>query len=238
MEDLQDETMTYQDFDNWLVEQARTMPCLMLKGSNSKHQEAISNIISQHALGRQDQLFNQVDPTVQQIIAGGGMLPGQESALRAQTINQLPQQYEQLFGKLGQQLTARGLTGGQMAGGGEVARQFGSLGAQEAGQAQQGEFNIAGLKMQGLGSALNLGANMGNAYGSQGISANSTAASAANAADQASTGFWGSLFGALGAGTSLATPGGPLKSIFASGRAVPSSPVSTPTFTGGEGAVP
>lgn len=193
--------MNYWEFDAWLLEEARKMPCAMMKGGNSQAQMQISNQISQQQLNMQQQLFGEVNPTIKNIIAGGGMLPGQESALRAQTINQLPAQYNQLYGNISQQLTARGLTGGQYgAGGGDVARTFGALGSAEAGQAQQGEFNIANMKMQGLNSALGLGSGSMAAFGNQGVQANSTAASAANAADQASTGFWGSLFGALGAG--------------------------------------
>lgn len=176
-------------------------PVELCKGDNSQAQMAISNQIAQQQLGMQQQVFGEVNPTIKNIIANGGMLPGQEAALRAQTINALPQTYNNLYGNLAQQLTARGLTGGQYgAGGGGVAAGYGSLGAQEAGQAQQGEFNIAALKQQGLNSALGLGNANISSLGNQGVSANQTAASAAQAADQAQTGFWGSLFGALGAG--------------------------------------
>ena len=187
------------EFDNWLVEQARAMPCAMNKGDNSKAQEAISNQISQQQIGMETTAFNETNPAIKNIIAGGGMLPQQEAALRAQTINQLPQQFNQLYGNLSQQLTARGLTGGQFgAGGGGVAAGYGSLGAAEAGIAQQGEFNIAGMKMQGLESALGLGNQQLGATAQAGTTANSTAQAAGKAADEASTGFWGSLFGALG----------------------------------------
>jgi hypothetical protein len=190
--------MNYREFDNWLIEQAREMPRLVMKGDNSKAQEAISNQISQQQLGMEQTAFNETNPAIQKIIAGGGLMPSTEAALRAQTINSLPQQFNQLYGNLSQQLTARGLTGGQFgAGGGGVAAGYGSLGAAEAGLAQQGEFNIAGLKQQGLESALGLGNQQMGTTASAGTTANTTAQQAGNAADQASTGFWGSLFGAL-----------------------------------------
>lgn len=189
--------MTFQDFDNWLIEEARRMPCAMNKGDNSKAQEQISNQIAQQQLQMQQNVMNTVLPTIKNIIAGGGMLPGQESTMNAIALNTTAQNYNNLYGKLGQELTARGVTGGQEAGGGAIARQFGALGAAEAGQATTALENVQMAKMQGLQSALGMGGGFGMQYGQQGISANSTAQQAANAADQASTGFWGSLFGAI-----------------------------------------
>ena len=190
--------MTYQEFDNWLVEVARRMPHALNKGGNSKAQEAISNQISQQQLNMEQTAFNETNPMIKQIIAGGGMTKDQQAALQAQTINALPQQFNQLYGNLSQQLTARGLTGGQFgAGGGGVAAGYGSLGAAEAGIAQQGGFNIAQQKQQGLDAALGLGNQQMGVTAQAGTAANATAQGAAKAADEASTGFWGSLFGAL-----------------------------------------
>lgn len=189
--------MTFWEFDNWLIEQARSLPVPMNKGDNSKAQEAISNQIAQQQLNMQQNLMNMVSPTIKNIIAGGGMLPGQEATMNAIALNTTAQNYNNLYGKLGQELTARGVTGGQMAGGGDIARQFGALGAQEAGTATQALEGVQTAKMQGLESALGMGGGFGMQYGNQGISANSTAQGAAKAADDASTGFWGSLFGAL-----------------------------------------
>ncbi len=188
-------------------------PWEYFKGDNSKQQMETSNALTQQQLGLQQQQlgmqqnqFNQVNPTLQAIIANGGLTPGAQSAYTSQMINSLPQTYNNLYGNLGQQLVSRGVTGGQNAGGGDIARQFGALGANEAGQAQQGVFNIAQLQQQGLQNALGTSLGIGQQYGqnvgsfgNQATGFNSSATSAANAADQASTGFWGSLFGALGA---------------------------------------
>jgi len=191
--------MTYWQFDEWLIEQAKGIPCGMNKGSNSQAQAQIDNSVSQAQLGMQQQAFGATFPTVQSIIANGGLTPEAQSALTAQSINSLPQTYNNLYGQLSQQLVARGVTGGQNAGGGDIARTFGSLGAQEAGQAQQDVFNIAGLKQQGLNAALGIGTTQMGQAGSAGTQALGSATTAAGNADQASTGFWGSLFGALGA---------------------------------------
>lgn len=195
--------VTFWEFDDWLIEQARSMPVPMNKGDNSKAQEAISNQIAQQQLNMQQNLMNMVSPTIKNIIAGGGMLPGQEATMNAIALNTTAQNYNNLYGQIGQQLTARGVTGGQMAGGGDIARQFGSLGAQEAGQATSALENVQMAKMQGLQSALGMGGGFGMGYGTQGVSANATAQQAAKEADAASTGFWGSLFGALGSAVKI-----------------------------------
>lgn len=187
-------------------------PVWFCKGP-SKDEMNLQNQIQQGQLNLQQQQlalqqgqFNMVNPTLQSMIQNGGLTPQALSALQANTINALPAQFNNLYGQLGQELTARGVTGGQMAGGGDIARQFGSLGAQEAGLAQQGQFNIAQLQQQGLlgamGTALGIGGQYGGNVGTFGqgaSSAGSSATSAANAATQASTGLWGSLFGALSA---------------------------------------
>lgn len=189
--------MTYWEFDAWLVEQAKNRPIGVCKGDNSKAQQALENQIAQRQLAMQEQTFNATFPTIQQIIAGRGLLPQEEAALNAHLINSLPQTYNNLYGQIGQQLTARGVTGGQNAGGGDIARTFGSLGASEAGQAQQGLFDIAQLKQQGLGAALGLGTTQMGQTGSTAANILGSASQSAKAADEASSGFWGSLFGAL-----------------------------------------
>lgn len=189
--------MTYREFDEWLVNRARELPCPMNKGGNSQAQMNISNQIAQQQLGMQQNVMNTVLPTIKNIIAGGGMLPGQEQTMNAIALNTLPQQYQNLYGQLGQELVARGVTGGNNAGGGQIASQFGSLGAQEASTATQALEGVQMAKMSGLQNALGMGGGFGMQYGTQGTTANSTAQQAAGQADQASTGFWGSLFGAL-----------------------------------------
>ncbi len=186
-------------------------PVALAKGNPSTQQLAIENTqmqnqnqLQQQQLSMQQGQLAQVNPALQAMIANGGLTPQALAALRANTINALPAQYNNLYGQIGQQLTARGVTGGQNAGGGDIARQFGSLGAQEAGQSQQGQFNIAQLQQQGLLGAMGTSLGIGQQYGQnvatagQGAnSAGSSATSAANQATQSQGAFWGSLFGAL-----------------------------------------
>jgi hypothetical protein len=247
------------------------------KGGNSQAEMNRANTISQQQLGimqqqlgMQQQQFNQVNPTLQQIIQGGGLLPSQraaltgiagqentaltgtanqlnqaltgiagqeKAALTAQAINSLPQQYQNLLGQMNNQLAQRGITGGQFAGGGQIAQGYGQLGqalgnqqanlltnvqmqdaANRSGIAQlygqnmmgieqgnaQNLFGIQQAGMSGLTNALNqsmgLGAQYGGqalGFGGQGISALGQGVTAANNADQAQTGFFGSLMGGL-----------------------------------------
>lgn len=181
------------------------------KGSNSQSQmnladqlEAQRNQLLQSQLQMQQQQLAIANPVLQRIIQAGGMLPEQEAAMRSQAIQGLGQQYQSLQGQLGQQLAARGITGGTNAGAGAVASGFGQLGALEAGQESSLLNQIQLAKGQGLQQAL--GTTLGEAgmfgqqalgFGQQGVGALGIGQQAGQAADQASTGFWGSLFGGL-----------------------------------------
>lgn len=185
-------------------------PVDLCKGP-SKDEMNTQNAIQQSQLAAQQQQlalqqaqFNMVDPSIQKIIANGGLSPEATAALTSNAMNTLPNTYKDLYGQLSQQLVARGVTGGQNAGGGDIARQFGSLGAQEAGQQSQLLSQIPLMKEQGLYQAFNTALGVGNQFGQNvgtfgagASNAGQSATSAANAATQASTGFWGSLFGAL-----------------------------------------
>jgi hypothetical protein len=113
-----------------------------------------------------------------------------------------------MFGNLSQSLVARGITGGQNAGGGALAQSLGSLGAQEAGQQSQLLNQIQLEKGQGLQSALGMSLGEGMGLGQQGISALGIGQQAAQAKDQAQTAFWGSLVGGLSGlgGAALGNP--------------------------------
>jgi len=181
------------------------------KGGNSQAQVQRANQISdqQLALMRQQLTMqaNQlamVNPSLQAIIQAGGMLPQQEAAMRSQALTGLGNQYKDLTGQLSQQLTARGITGGQFAGGGQIAKSFGELGSLEAGQQSELLNQIQLAKGQGLMGALQTGlgeagmfGGQASSFGGQGIGALNAGVSAAQAADQASTGFFGSLIGSL-----------------------------------------
>lgn len=154
---------------------------------------------------KQQDMFNSLlkeqlaitNPTLKQIIANGGMLPQQEAAMNSLAMNTLPKAYQDLYGSLSNSLVARGVTGGQNAGGGEIARQFGALGAEEASQQANLLSAIQVQKGNQLQSALGLGQNPISPFIGGGSSAGSTATQAAQAQAQASSGLWGSLFGAL-----------------------------------------
>lgn len=172
-------------------------PWAECKGGNSQAEMDRANQISQQQLQMQQQYFNEVNPTIQSIINNGGMLPSQQSAMTSQLINGLGQQYQNLYSNLSSSLAARGITGGQNAGAGQLAQSFGSLGAQEAGQMSQGLQNIQLAKGQNLMGALGLGSSNALGIGGQGVQALGIGTQAAQAADQAQTGFWGSLVGGL-----------------------------------------
>ena len=200
-------------------------PRELCKGGNSQNemnqsnqQLNMQNTLAQQQLAQQGQFFkqlqgqiNMVNPDIQKILANGGMLPQQQSAMTSLAINQLPQQYNSLLGQINNQLVQRGVTGGFNAGSGDIARQFGSLGAQEAGQELNSLEGIQLAKGQGLYNAMNTALGVGGMYGqaagqtganvgtfnSGASSSLGSGVTAANNTDQASTGFWGSLMGAL-----------------------------------------
>ncbi len=186
-------------------------PWELCKGGNSQQQMQLAdqqaaqqNQLMQQQLAMQQGQLNIANPILKQIIAAGGMLPQQQAAMTTQAIQGLGQQYKGLEGQLSQQLQARGITGGGMAGGGQIAQQFGSLGAMEAGQQSELLNQIQLAKGQGLNQAL--GTTLGEAgmfggqataFGGQAGQALGVGAQAGQAADQAQTGFWGSLVGGL-----------------------------------------
>lgn len=181
------------------------------KGGNSQQEmqrantlEDQRNQLMQQQLQMQQQQLAMVNPALSAIIQNGGMLPAQEAAMRTQALQGLGQQYQNLQGQLSQQLQARGITGGINAGSGDIARNFGQLGAMEAGQQSDLLNNIQLAKGQNLMNAIGTGLGEGSMFGQQALgfggqagNALGTGQQAANAADQASTGFWGSLVGGL-----------------------------------------
>src|SRR6267154_767297 len=155
------------------------------KGGNSQQEMSRANQLSDQQVGiMRDQLamqknqLNMVNPSLNAIIQSGGMLPQQQAAMTTQAMQGLGGQYKNLQGQLSQQLQARGITGGGMAGGGQIAQQFGSLGAMEAGQQSDLLNQIQLAKGQGLMQALGTGlgeagmfGGQATAFGGQGVSA-------------------------------------------------------------------
>lgn len=210
------------DFDAFALAEACNCPIPVCKGGNSKSEMNQANQLSQQQLNlqnqqlqMQNQMMGTVNPQLNAIIQNGGMLPAQQAAMTSQALNGLGSQYQNLYGQLSQTLAARGITGGQNAGAGALAQSFGSLGAQEAGQQSQLLNQIQLAKGQNLMGALGMGMGEGQMYGNQalgfgnqGVSSLGIGQQAANAADQATTGFWGSLVGGLaGMGGNFLTGG-------------------------------
>lgn len=180
------------------------------KGDNSKAEMNRANQISaqqldlqKQQLGMQQTQLSGVNSVLDPLIKAGGMTPEQQAALTSLSLNNIPESFAQSRGNVNSSLAARGMSGGPFAGSGAVASSFGGLDAMENQlkqqslsqiqlQKQQQLMNALGLKM-GVGSQF--GQNVGT-FGNQGVNALGIGQNAAQAADQASTGFWGSLVGA------------------------------------------
>lgn len=169
----------------------------------------------QQQLKMQQGQIDMVNPTLQKIISAGGMLPEQQSALVAQLMNGISQTGANTVGQINSALASRGISGGDMAGSGDIARNFGSLGASLAGLQQQGTLDIQQMRAQGLQNAMNTTLGIGGMYGQNVGTFNQGASNALNSgvqagynADQASTSLIGPLLGAAaGIGTTFATGG-------------------------------
>lgn len=194
------------------------------KGGNSKAEMTNANdlenqrnqLLAQQLQQQQNQL-NMVNPQLQAIIANGGMLPAQQAAMQSQATALTGANEQQAIGNINNALVARGITGGQNAGGGDIARQYGALNSQLASQQASLLNQIQVQKGQGLMNAIGTGLGEGQMFGNQALgfggqatSALGSGVTAANNADQATTGFWGSVLGGLTgmAGSYLGRPQG------------------------------
>ncbi len=206
----------------WEGDLSYSGPIEYVKGSHSSAEQAAAdaqrtqeNANAQRQLEMQQRQIDMVNPTLQKIIQAGGMLPEQQSALISQLMNGIAQQQGNVVGQINQSLASRGISGGDMAGSGDIARDFGGLGAAMSGLQQQGSLGIQQMKMSGLEQAMNTALGIGGMYGQNFGSFNQGAGNALNAgvqagynADQASTSLLGPLLGgALGMGTAFATGG-------------------------------
>ena len=123
--------------------------------------------IQQQQLGLQQQQLGMVNPSLQAIIANGGMLPAQQAAMTSNALNQIGAGERQAVGAINQNLVARGITGGQNAGGGAIAQNYAGLEQGLLGQSANALNNIQLAKGQGLESALNTALGIGGLYGQQ-----------------------------------------------------------------------
>lgn len=210
-------TKVIRDIETWDLLHAEYFeysgPVEWCKGGASKaeqaaadQQRAMQNQLTQQQLNMQMGQLASVNKTLDPMIANGGLAPGVESAMTSQVMNNIPAQFRGVQGNINNQLVARGITGGQAgAGGGDVARQFGQLGAMQSAMQQQGLTDIQLQKQGALMGDLGLKMGIGSQFGQNVAGFNQGASSAlgqgvtaANNADQASTGLWGSLIGAAG----------------------------------------
>lgn len=168
------------------------------KGGHSSAEQSNADQVRQQQFNLMQQQMQSVNSVLNPLIANGGMMPAQQQALTAIALNDIPQQFQGVAGNINNQLVARGITGGQMAGSGDIARNFAGLGAMEAGLQQNAMSNIQLQKQQQLMSAIGMQAGMAGMFNQGGLSALGSGVTAANNADQASTSWMGPVFGALG----------------------------------------
>lgn len=188
------------------------------KGGDSEQEQAQANQVSQQQLqlqqqqlGMQQSQLNSVNSVADPMIANGGMSPAQEAALNSLALNQSGQQLNQSIGQVGQNLQARGVTGGPFAGGGTAAQNYGGLYAMQNALTQSSLSNVQLQKAAQLQGLLGLKMGIGSQYGAnatstgnQGVNALGSAVTAAGNADQAQSSFMGSLVGALTSPFSIA----------------------------------
>lgn len=197
-------------------------PVAECKGGASKAEQANADALRAReadlmgqSLNAQLKQLDAVNSVVDPMIAQGGMSQEQQAAMTSLLMNQLPQTFNNIQGQINQNLVARGISGGPTgAGSGDIARNFGQLGAMEGQIQQQGLANIQLQKAQQLQNLLGLKLGIGSQYGqntqlfNQGtLGALNAGVTAANNADQASTGLWGSIIGsAAGLGGKFIKP--------------------------------
>jgi hypothetical protein len=179
-------------------------------------QQKINNQIAQQQFAQQQQFLQQYNNYVQQLIQGGGYLPGVKGALTSQAIQSVPANYNQIAQQLQTNAASRGISGGgSQPGSGLATSGLGQLYSAEEQQKSNllnqitagGQNNINAAE----GGVLNAGLGTGNT----GANVIGSATSAANQANQQS-GLLGTIIGgglgvlgsALGKGGALAGGGG------------------------------
>lgn len=129
--------MTWRETIDRYIREGR--PVAGGKGDHSAAEQQSADAIRQKELSLSQQQLNMqlgqigsVNKVLDPMIAAGGLSPQVEAALRTNALNQIPANFQSLTGQISNQLAARGISGGQYAGGsGDIARNFGQLGAMQ-----------------------------------------------------------------------------------------------------------
>lgn len=189
-------------------------PWELCKGE-AKAQMKINNQVASSQLAMQQQYLGQYQNYLNQLLKGGGYLPGVKEALNSQAISSVPQQYDQIARQLQTQNLRTGQAGGgALPGGGGLSRNFGNLYSQE----EQAKANL--LNQVTAGGQQNISGAEGGILNAAGVTSNTgssalgAATSAANQANQQS-GILGTIIGgglgvlgsALGRGGAFGKPG-------------------------------
>jgi len=178
-------------------------PVEFCKGGSSQQEMDRANQLQDQQLQMLQNQLNMANPSLNSIIQNGGMTPEQEAAMKSIALNSLPQTYNNAVGQINNALVARGVTGGNMAGGGGIAKGFESLFQQEGKQQSDLLSQIQVDKSQGLNQALSMALGLAPTFNQGATSALQSGVTAAGNVDAAKTGFWGSLMGAIAAPFSI-----------------------------------
>ena len=169
-------------------------PWELCKGQ-SQQQMDTNNQIAKQQFAAQQQYLQQYNNYVNQLVQGGGYLPGVKSALTSEAINSVPQQYNQIAQQLQTNAASRGISGGgSQPGSGLSTAGLGSLYSAEEQQKSNLLNNITSQGQQNVtaGEAGILNAGLGT--GNTGANVIGSATSAANQANQQS-GVLGTIIG-------------------------------------------
>src|SRR5260370_14120498 len=124
--------------ESWTGDLGYTGQVAQCKGSHSSaeqtaadSQRAMENQLMQQQLAMQQKQLADVNAVADPIIAAGGLAPGIQAALTSLAMNQLPQDFQNTMAGANTAMLRRGITGGNMAGSGDIARSYGQLGAMQ-----------------------------------------------------------------------------------------------------------
>lgn len=169
-------------------------PWALCKGEAAQQQK-INNQIAAQQFAQQQAYLAKYNDYVQQLIQGGGYLPGVKQALTSEAIQSVPQNYNQVAQQMQTQLGSRGAAGGgNQPGSGLLGRGLGQLYSAEELQKSNLLNNITAGGQQNINAAEGGVLNAGLGTGQIGANVTGSATSAANQANQQS-GLLGTIIG-------------------------------------------